>query len=246
MQYAAFADAYDRLMRDVDYETAVNTVIGELKRRGVLDGALLLDLACGTGTISCLLSDAGYEVIGVDASEEMLMAASGKACKGVPPVYICQKMQELDMYGTVGACVCMLDGLNYLTDEAVLRETLQRVHLFLDPGGIFVFDVNMPEKFRMMDGCCYCDEAEDVFCAWRVAETETKGVYAYLVDMFEKTGRLWRRNSEEHFERPYEKAHMIALLEEAGFTDIKAAPAGFSESELPEHRLFFSAAKANI
>ena len=112
MQYAAFAGAYDRLMHDVDYNTAAETVIKELKRRGVPDGALLLDLACGTGTVTSLLAGAGYEVIGVDASEEMLMAASGKACEGVPPVYICQRMQELDLYGKVGGCVGMHDGLN--------------------------------------------------------------------------------------------------------------------------------------
>ena len=137
---------------------------------GKVPVSLVLDLACGTGSLSCELARRGYGVVGVDLSEEMLMEAAEKAAalpQDQRPTFLCQSMDELDLYGTVDACVCCLDSVNYITDAATLKEAFRRVHTLLMPGGRFIFDINTPEKLKAMDGQTYLDETEDVYCVWR-------------------------------------------------------------------------------
>ena len=171
MAYEVLAAAYDHLTSDVDYESTASSVVDLLRRNGVKDG-IVLDLACGTGTLSYLLAEEGYEVIGVDASAEMLSVAEQKRDSRstyTQPIFIMQDMRELDLYGTVDACICMLDSVNYITVPENLLEVFRRVHLFLNPGGIFLFDINTPVHFSEVEGRTFYDEddQEGVFCVWR-------------------------------------------------------------------------------
>ena len=166
--YEALAGAYDALTEDVGYAQRAD-FLEKLLRRSAIPVKLVLDLACGTGTMTWLLTQRGYEVIGVDGSEDMLAAAMSKGgqAAGVPPVFLHQSMPKLDLYGTVDAAVCCLDSLNYLTDPEDVRRTFRRLHLFVAPGGMLVFDVNTVAKLQALDGQVFLDETDDPYCVWR-------------------------------------------------------------------------------
>ena len=139
-------------------------------------------MACGTGAMSLLLAKAGYQVTGVDLSEEMLTVAYDKAValEDNRPFFVRQSMQRLRLPEPVDWVLCCLDSINYLTDPAACRETFRCVYRVLKPGGVFLFDVNTPEKLREMDGQVFLDEDDDVFCVWRGSYEETERICTYL------------------------------------------------------------------
>ena len=145
--YEGLAASYDALTTDVGYEKRAD-FLEKLFRRSRIPVHTVLDLACGTGTMTWLLTDRGYELIGVDGSEEMLAAAMEKSgqVEGIPPIFLHQSMPQLDLYGTVDAAICCLDSLNYLTRPADVQRTFRRLHLFIAPGGLLVFDINTVAK----------------------------------------------------------------------------------------------------
>ena len=149
----------------------------------------MLDLACGTGAMTWLLTGRGYELIAVDGSEDMLAAAMGKSgtVEGVAPIFLHQSMPKLDLYGTVDAAICCLDSLNYLTRPADVQRTFQRLHLFIAPGGLLVFDINTVEKLAALDGQVFLDETEDTYCVWRTEYR--RGLCTYYVDLFRQQER---------------------------------------------------------
>ncbi len=238
--YGALARFYDRLMPAQAYEAWAEVCHALFHPLGL---RTVLDLACGTGRLSWLLSEKGYEVIGVDRSSDMLAEAAARPEEGrggERPLFICQSMEELDLYGTVQAAVCSMDSLNYLSPDD-LREALRRVRLFLEPGGLFVFDIHTPEKLRSMDGENFVDESEDAFCVWSAEMTE-EGACDYVVDLFTREGRLWRRSTEEHREYVHDPEALSALLKELGFASVEIHGGLPLRERRPEdERLFFVA-----
>lgn len=219
--YGALASSYDGLMADGAYRRRAD-FLERLFRKGRIPVESVLDLACGTGTIACLLAERGYRVTAVDGSEEMLAQAAAKAA-GLesPPLFIHQAMPRLRLLQPVDAAVSTLDSLNYLTQTRDLRETFRRVHRWLRPGGQFVFDVNTPCKLRRMDGQMYMDETEESFCVWRTFFSERAGICTYQVDLFSlRTDGTWERSFEEHRERAWEAEELRRYLAEAGFVEI--------------------------
>ena len=219
--YQQLAGAYDELTWDVGYEKRAD-FLEKLFRRSRIPVRVVLDLACGTGTMTWLLTGRGYELIGVDGSEEMLAAAMCKtgSVQGVPPIFLHQSMPKLDLYGTVDAAVCCLDSLNYLTDPADVRRTFRRLHLFIAPGGVLVFDVNTAAKLAALDGQVFLDETEDTYCVWRTEYS--RGLCTYCMDIFQRrSDGAWERREELHRERAYTVEELTAWLTEAGFGDIR-------------------------
>ena len=161
--YEALAGVYDALTGDVGYERRAD-YLEKLFRRSRIPVHTVLDLACGTGEMTAILTERGYELIAADASVEMLARAREKAAglTGEPPVFLNQTMTGLDLYGTVDAAICCLDSLNYVTRPAAARRTFRRVWEALRPGGLFLFDIRTPEMLRSMDGQVCLDETEDV------------------------------------------------------------------------------------
>ena len=207
----------------------------------------MLDLACGTGSLTRELALRGYEMIGVDRSPEMLSEAAEKNRDAgeVPPIFLCQSMDKLDLYGTIDACVCCLDSVNYVTDPKQLRKAFQRVYLFLMPGGLFLFDVNTPEKLEGLDGQVFLDETEDTYCVWRAEWSRRGRTCSYFMDLCrrEENG-LWRREEELHRERAYPVDQLTAMLERAGFSDIRTYAAFQFRPPAPgAQRIFFTARK---
>lgn len=235
--YGALASWYDTMTLDIPYGSFADLYEAEFARDGG-EFRLLLDLCCGTGTLTAELTRRGYEMIAADRSEEMLMEAREKAAGLSPaPLFLCQSAQELDLYGTVDAAICSLDGVNYLPRED-FAEVLRRLHLFIRPGGLFVFDIKSPDSLRQLDGSVSVDEDEDLLCLWRADFDEKAQCLIYGMDLFERTGRLWRRSGEEHIEYVYELSFLRETLEAQGFCDIRVITDG-PQSE--KGRLFLSA-----
>lgn len=237
MSYTVFAESYDALMENVDYDACAAFLCKTLRRYGIADG-LLLDLACGTGSVSVRLSQAGYEVIGTDASPDMLAIAQQKAQEaGRDVLFLCQDMRALDLYGTVRAAVCTLDGLNHLPDLDAVRETLRRVALFLEPGGLFLFDVNTVYKHReVLGNNAFVYDTDDVFCVWQNALQPDDTVQMDLDFFFPADGEdgVYVRESEHLTERAYSVAQWQAALSDAGFRVLEMHD-GYTESPPAAH-----------
>ena len=221
--YRFLAPWYDKLTGDVPYERFADFYEAEFRRNGG-EFKLLLDLCCGTGTLTDVLSRRGYEMIAVDSSVEMLMEAQSKSAGlETPPLFLCQDAAALDLYGTVDAAVCSLDGMNYIPPED-LPEVFRRLRLFVRPGGLLIFDIRTPEFLRSLDGDVFVDEQEDVLCLWRADFEEALPAIIYGMDIFSRQGRLWQRESEEHVEYAHEPAALQTLLEQTGFHDVCLRP----------------------
>ncbi len=220
--YDALAASYDGLMADGSYRRRAAFLERRLKKSPI-PVETVLDLACGTGTIACLLAKRGYEVLAADGSEEMLTQAAAKA-EGLerPPLFLLQEMPKLRLARPVDAAVSTLDSLNYLTRERDLRETFRHVRRWLKPGGLFLFDVNTPYKLRRMDGQLYMDETEESVCVWRTFFSEKKRICTYQVDLFRlRPDGAWDRSFEEHRERAWTEEELRQYLTEAGFASVK-------------------------
>ena len=246
MAYEALAAVYDRLTNDVPYEAVLEFYHRILETYG-LRPASAVDLACGTGSMALLLAKEGLSVLGVDQSEEMLTQAAEKAgALENPPYFIRQKMEKLRLPQPVDLVVCCLDGVNYVTEPAALQEAFSRVYKALNPGGLFIFDINSEAKLQGLDGQILLDEDDAVFCLWRAEFDGESRICRYGMDIFQKQGRLWERSREEHLEYAYRTEELCAWLTEAGFQGVSVY--GDRRLEAPkaeEQRIFIAAQKAN-
>ncbi len=245
--YHALAASYDRLTNDVDYQATVDFYYAILEREG-LRPRTCVDLACGTGSVTAILAKKGLQVMGVDLSEEMLTVASQKAEGLYPaPWFICQSLQELTLPRAVDMAVCALDSLDYILDPSDCEKAIRRVYKALNPGGIFIFDVNTPEKLRAMDGQVFLDEDDDVYCVWRGEFSEETNICSYGMDLFQREGDAWVRSFEEHCEYAYSQAQLVGYLKAAGFTGIEVyADRRFEAPAEGEQRIYIKARKGRI
>lgn len=233
--YGDFAYYYDLLTENVDYESRCNYITDLLAENGIGKG-ILLDLACGTGTVSMLLSQKGYEIIGVDASEEMLSVAQEKKMESEADVFfLCQKMEQLDLFGTINGAVCTLDSINHVTKEETVKEIFRRVSLFMEDKGIFIFDVNTPYKHReVLGNNTFVYDMDDVYCVWQNS-TDKNLLTNISLDVFEKDEEedVYYKYTEQFQERGYDldlirkwaqdnKFEVIGIYEEMTKNEVKA------------------------
>ena len=242
--YEMLAGCYDRLTNDVDYEAIAAFYRTLLGREGVRPRTAV-DLACGTGSVTAILAREGLRVIGVDMSEEMLTQAAAKTAGLEPaPIFVRQKLQNLTLPRGVDLAVCALDSLDYITEPKDCAQAIRRVYRALNPGGMFIFDVNTPEKLRAMDGQVFLDEDQDVYCVWRGEFDDNTNICSYGMDLFIREGKHWHRSFEEHREYAYSREQLTVFLKDAGFTRIRVY--GDRTLEQPgtgEQRMYFSARK---
>ncbi len=245
--YHNLAVSYDRLTNDVDYEATVDFYYEILRQEG-LKPRTAVDLACGTGSVTAILAKKGLRVIGVDLSEEMLTVASQKAMElENQPMFLCRNLRDLYLPRAVDLAVCALDSLDYITEPADCKEAIRRVYKYLNPGGIFIFDVNTPEKLRAMDGQVFLDEDDDVYCVWRGEFDEETNICSYGMDLFQRKGNLWERSFEEHREYAYSADQLVGYLKEAGFTHIRVyADRRLEAPAEGEQRIYIKARKGKI
>lgn len=243
--YESLAASYDALTYDVDYEKTLR-FYERLFRRLHAAPQTVVDLACGTGSMSILLAARGYRVLGVDQSEEMLMQASQKAAQmqDSAPYFICQRMQSLRLPEPVDAVVCGLDSINYLTRPADCQRAFLRVYQALRPGGVFVFDINTAYKLEGLDGQVFLDETEDTYCVWRASFDRKRNICFYGMDLFQKEGQLWRRSAEEHSEYAYRPEELASYLYQAGFSRVEQfADCKLQPPQADALRIYFAAKK---
>ena len=242
--YKALAASYDRLTNDVDYEAVVAFYNQILRREGVTPRTVV-DLACGTGSVAIILAKQGLQVTAVDLSEDMLTVASQKAV-GMenPPRFVCQPLQALHLPRGVDFAVCALDSLDYITDPADCAQAIRRIYRALNPGGIFIFDVNTPEKLRAMDSQVFLDEDDGVSCVWRGDFDEKTDICLDGMDLFQREGECWYRSFEEHQEYAYSQEQLTEFLKDAGFTHIEVyADRRLEAPGEGEQRIYFKARK---
>ena len=216
--YEEFASVYDMFMEEIPYEKWLANVTGILKKEGICDG-LVLELGCGTGTFTEQMARAGYDMIGVDSSMEMLdQAIEKKAQSGLDILYLQQDMRAFELYGTVRAVVSVCDSMNYILNEEDLEQVCACVNNYLDPGGLFIFDLKTIHYFRdIMGDCVLADSREEGSFIWENSWFEEEQINEYDLTLFirEPSG-LYRREQELHDQRGYQMEIVRQALERAG------------------------------
>ncbi len=216
--YTAFAEVYDAFMDNIPYEKLADYVHGLLEEYGIKDG-LVLELGCGTGSLTELLAVMGYDMIGVDSSGDMLGTAMEKRERsGLDILYLLQDMREFELYGTVRAVVSVCDSMNYITEYEDLTQVFRLVNNYLDPGGMFIFDLNTEYKYRQVLGSqTIAESREDCGFIWENEYDEETKLNEYDLTLFvREEGELFRRYEETHVQRAYSVEEIKAALLEAG------------------------------
>lgn len=218
-EYRDFAAFYDVLTEDVDYTGLADYIDGLIDRHGGRRDQLL-DLACGSGSLSLALAEKGAEVVAVDGSPDMLAIAREKAAEAEADIlFLCQDMRRLDLYGTVDTAVCMLDSLNHILKTDELAEIFRRLGLFIAPDGLLIFDANTPHKHReTLGNNAFVFETPECMCVWRNALSEARCEVVMQLDFFLEEGAAYSRYTDEVRERAYALSTWKSLLEKAGFT----------------------------
>ena len=222
--YTGFAGVYDLFMDNIPYEEWCEYLTGLLKEYGVEDG-LVLDLGCGTGKLTRLLADYGYDMIGVDLSEEMLQIAVQKEAeepRGI--LYLEQDMREFELYGTVHAVVSICDSMNYLMEYEDLVQVVRLANNYLDPHGVFIFDLNTEYKYReIMGDNTIAEDRDDSSFIWDNQYDEEEQINIYDLSIFvREDGDLFRKYHETHYQRAYSLEEVKSAIHEAGMEFVAA------------------------
>lgn len=218
MSYGSFAYVYDRLTENVDYKSYAAYIKRLFESYGK-NISSVLDVACGTGSLTMELSKLGYEMIGADMSPDMLMQAEEKKFdENLDILYLCQSAEELDLYGTVQGAVCTLDSINHITDEDNVIKAFEKISLFMEKDGIFIFDLNTEYKHREVLGDnTFVYDLDDVYCVWQNEFEEEKLLTHIYLDIFREENGAYERFSEDFDERAYSHEKVLKWLEFSGF-----------------------------
>ena len=221
--YTSFAQVYDLFQDNVPYEEWAANLKELLKEYGAEDG-LVLDLGCGTGSMTQLLAEAGYDMIGADNSEEMLeIAMEKRAAAGLDILYLLQDMREFELYGTVRAVVSICDSMNYIMEPEELTQVFRLANNYLDPGGVFIFDLNTEYKYKeLMGENTFAEDRTESSFIWQNYYDEKERINEYDLTLFIREGELYRKFEETHFQRCYSLDEVKAAAEAAGMEFVTA------------------------
>lgn len=253
--YTGFAKVYETFMDNIPYREWADYLTGLLKEYGVKSGALLAELGCGTGTMTRLLAGAGYDMIGIDLSEEMLDIARYEHPEEYDILYLNQDMREFELFGTVAAIVSVCDSMNYLTSEEELLQVFKLANNYLDPGGYFIFDMKTEYNYEVMMGNrTIVDNREECCLIWENFYDKETHLNQYAVTIYakaefeeedgeeEELPALFERMEESHVQRAYPVETVIELLKKAGLEFVAVYDACTKEAPKPESdRVYFIA-----
>ena len=211
--YRDFAFFYDRLMQTVDYKAWAN-YIHEIAQKYEIKPGLAADLGCGTGSFCIEMSKHGYDMIGVDMSAEMLSCAREKSIEaGRDILFLNQDMTNFELYGTVDVITCLMDSVNYVTYKNDLKHLFKLVGNYLNPGGLFVFDINTRYKFEnVFSSNVFCETGEDISYIWQNNFDSRSKLCSFELSFFVKEGEMYRRFDELHYERCYTTDELKSML----------------------------------
>jgi SAM-dependent methyltransferase len=220
-QYSSLASFYDSLNYGCDYDKLASFCASVIKENEKAPTSLVLDLACGTGKLTFKLREHGYDMTGVDFSENMLSSAQDFARKNKidDVLFLCQDMRDFELYGTVDATVCTLDSINYLTKLSDVQRCFKLVHNYLIPDGVFVFDINTPYRFEKVYGKNdYILESDGTLLAWQNDYSEKSRLCRFYLSIFEENKNgTYDRYDEVQTEKCYSKKQITSLLKKCGF-----------------------------
>lgn len=274
--YTDFAQVYDEFMDETPYEEWRAFLVGMLKKYGVnqdngsermtetssgrrlskqaarnfrQERNTILDLGCGTGTLTELLARKGYDMIGVDNAQEMLQIAMDKRDRsGLDILYLLQDMREFELYGAVGAVISVCDSINYLLEEEDILQTFRLVHNYLYPGGVFIFDFNTVYKYANIIGdATIAENREDCSFIWENYYHEEEEINEYDLTIFVRNRgeELFQRFQETHYQRGYQLEQMRRLVEDAGLRVLETLDADTHDGVTPESERIYIVAKKN-
>lgn len=242
--YSGFAQVYDTFMDNIPYEEWSRYLVALLKENGVEEG-LVVDLGCGTGIITRYLEKAGYDMIGIDNSQEMLSIAREKSPNSI--LYLLQDMRNFELYGTVKAAISICDSINYIMSEEELLQVFELVNNYLDPGGIFIFDINTEYKYQaILADNTIAENREDKSFIWDNYYYEDEMVNEYDLTIYvknEKEDNLYIRYDETHYQKAYTLDTIQSLLKRAGMEYITAYHAFSKEKPNKESERIYIIAK---
>lgn len=239
MYYMDFAKIYDRLIcEDIDYGAIADFVQKCFEKMGAKP-ELMLDLACGTGTLTGVFAERGYDMLGADLSVEMLSVAREK---NADILFLCQDMRELELYGTVDAVVCMTDSLNYITEYEDLCRVFELVRNYLNPDAPFIFDMNSHYKLsKIISDNIFTYDDDDVYYTWENEYDEQCRCADFYLTFFIKENELYRRFDEHHTQKAYTSDEVVRALRGAGFSQIGIYDGySFSEAREDSERLVYA------
>lgn len=242
--YTSFASVYDLFMDNVPYEQWSGYLVSLLQEYGIEDG-LVLDLGCGTGSLTEQLAKKGYDMIGVDNSSDMLeIAMDKKAASGLDILYLMQDMRDFELYGTVKAVVSICDSMNYILSEDELTTVFRLVNNYLDPGGIFIFDLNTIYKYSLMGDATIAENREEGSFIWENSYYEEDRMNEYDLTLFigQESG-LYEKFEETHYQKAYELETVKQLLADAGMEYICAYDAFTREQPRDDSERIYVAAR---
>lgn len=240
--YTGFAQVYDIFMDNIDYDSWCSYLISLLREYGIDDG-IVLDLGCGTGNITQKLSCAGYDMIGIDNSEDMLNIALDK--KGDEDIlYLCQDMREFELYGTTAAIVSICDSINYITEYEELVQVFRLVNNYLDRKGFFIFDLKMKKNFTSIGDSVIAEDREDCSFIWENYFYEEENINEYELSLFIKgeDGR-YDKFSENHYQRAYSLDEIKKALKKSGLEFVTAYNAFTKEEATEENERIYVIAR---
>ena len=242
-QYTALARFYD-MLNGVDYVKWAD-YLEKLIKKYAKSTDIVLELACGTGTLSRIFAQRGYDMISIDNSPEMLGVAQEK-CEGMEnmPLFLCQNMCELDLYGTIDVALCCLDSINYLTYMTDVRAAFESVSLFMNPGGIFIFDIKTKGEFARLKGVSNGLSMDDGFYFWQYDYDKKSGLCQHNIELFTQGEGGYDRQREVHFQRGYSFEQIDKMLVKAGFDIVgRFKELSVKKVENEEGRVFYVARK---
>jgi len=211
--YSHFAEVYDKLTSNIPYRKRGEYFNAIIKQNRKPEG-ILVDLACGTGSLSEVMADLGYDVIGVDSSGEMLCEAMNKRYdSGKDIMYLNQDMTKLDLYGTMDICICALDSINHICDIKKVATIFEKVSLFLHPEGLFIFDVNTVYKHQnVLANNIFVYDYDEVYCVWQNA-LEENNIVDITLDLFSKNeDGSYNKYCEQFNERAYTHDEILGFI----------------------------------
>lgn len=229
--YSELANCYDIFMDNIPYDEWLTYILEKFEKYNV-PKELVLDLGCGTGTLTEMLADCGYDMIGVDSSEEMLQQAIEKRDEsGHEILYLLQDMREFELYGTVRAIVSICDSINYLLEDEDVLETFKLVNNYLDPDGIFIFDFNTVYKYKEIIGdTTIAENRENYSFIWDNYFHEDEHINEYELTIFSKEGELYKKTNETHYQRGYTVDEMVEFIKAAGMEVLEVTDAETNET----------------
>ena len=239
--YSVFARYYDSLTLNVNYPARADYLCDLFSHFNHNTG-ITLDLACGTGSLTVELAKRGLDIYGIDGSMSMLTVAQQKAAaNNLNILFLCQQMQHIDLYGTVDTVICALDSINHLTSEKDVLSAFQRVSLFLNEGGYFVFDVNTTYKHKhILANNTFVYDTDDVYCVWQNTYESKNNRVGISLDFFARDGEVYHRSSEHFFERAYSTDQLVSMLNQVGMELVHLYDdMSFSEPNDNSERLVF-------